>query len=48
MRKCVGSYLVCQPQKRWIDSINDCLKKRGLMLGKIERWYITLMNGVGL
>ena len=28
--ECVGSRLVCRPQKRWIDSVNDGLKKRGL------------------
>ena len=33
MRECVGSRLVCLPQKRWIDSVNDYLKKRGLNVG---------------
>ena len=30
MRECVGSRLVGRPRKRWIDSVNDCLKKRSL------------------
>ena len=34
--ECVGSRLVGCPRKRWIDSVNDCLKKRGLKLGKRE------------
>ena len=30
MGKCAGSRLLGRPRKRWIDSVNDCLKKRGL------------------
>ena len=29
-RECAGSRLLGRPRKRWIDSVNDCLKKRGL------------------
>ena len=28
MWECVDNRLVGQPRKRWIDSMNDCLKKR--------------------
>ena len=34
---CVGSRLIGRPQKRWIDSMNDCLKKRGLNVGQARR-----------
>ena len=32
---CVGSRLVGGPRKKWIDSVNDCLKKRGLKAKRI-------------
>ena len=44
----VGSYLIGQIKKRWIDSVNDYLKKRGLMLGKQEGWCMIVMNGDNL
>ena len=28
--ECAGSRSVGRPQKRWIDSVKECLKKRGL------------------
>ena len=28
MGEWLGSHLVGRPRKRWIDSVNDCLKKR--------------------
>ena len=34
VEECVGSHLVGRQQKRWIDSVNDCLKKRGLTFGQ--------------
>ena len=37
MEECVGSRLVGRPRKRWIDSVNDCLKKRGLNVGQARR-----------
>ena len=30
VRKCVGSRSVGWPRKRWIDTVKNCLKKRGL------------------
>ena len=32
-----GRRLVGRLQKRWIDSLNDCLKKRGLNVGQARR-----------
>ena len=28
--KCVNSHSVGKPHKRWIDTVKDCLRKRGL------------------
>ena len=28
--ECAGSRSVGRPQKRWIDTVKECLKKRGL------------------
>ena len=28
--ECVGSYSFGRPWKRWIDTVKECLKKRGL------------------
>ena len=30
VRECAGSRSVGRPRKRWIDTVKDCLKKRGL------------------
>ena len=35
--KCMVSYLLGRPQKRWIDSVNDWLKKRGLNVEQARR-----------
>ena len=34
---CVGIHLVSLPKKRWVDSVNDCSKKRGLNVGQARR-----------
>ena len=34
---CVGSPLIGRLRKRWIDSLNDCLKKWGLNVGQPRR-----------
>ena len=31
---CVGSRLLSRSLKRWIDPVNDCLKKSGLNVGR--------------
>ena len=28
--ECAGSHLVGRPRKRWIDTMNECLRKKGL------------------
>ena len=35
--ECVGSHSVGRPKKRWIDTIKDCLKKRGLNVRQAKR-----------
>ena len=30
LRECAGSWSVGRLRKRWIDTMKDCLKKRGL------------------
>ena len=36
MWECVGTGLVGRPRKKWIDSVNDSPKKRGMKLAKQE------------
>ena len=33
----MGSPLVGRPRKRWIDSVIECFKKRGLNVGQARR-----------
>ena len=35
--ECAGSCSVGRPRKRWIDSVKDCLRKRGLGVRKERR-----------
>ena len=42
-----GSRSVGSPRKRWIDSMNDCLKKRGLD-ARQGRWCMIGLNSRGL
>ena len=35
--ECAGSHLVGRPRKRWIDTIKECLKKRGLNVRQARR-----------
>ena len=37
VEECMGSYIVGRPRKRCIDSVNECLKKRGLNVGQARR-----------
>ena len=54
LEECVGSRLG-QPQKRWIDSMNNCLKKRWLNVGQARRmvydrnewWEFVMRNSWG-
>ena len=40
--ECAGSR---SPRKRWIDTVKDCLKKRGWMSGKHGEWVEYRMQG---
>ena len=35
--ECAGSRSVGSPWKRWINTVKDCLKKRGLDVGQTRR-----------
>ena len=35
--ECAGSRSDCKPQKRWIDTVKDCLKKRDLNVRQARR-----------
>ena len=35
--ECAGSHSVGRPQKRWIDTVKECLKKRGLDVRQARR-----------
>ena len=35
--ECTRSRLVGRPRKRWIDTVKDCLKKRGLDVRQARR-----------
>ena len=37
VRECAGNRLVGRPQKRWIDTVKDCLRKRGLDVRQARR-----------
>ena len=35
--KCAGSRSVSRPRKRWINTVKDCLRKRGLDVRQARR-----------
>ena len=35
--ECAGSHPVGRPQKRWIDTVKECLRKRGLDVRQARR-----------
>ena len=37
VEECAGSRSVGRPQKRWIDTVKECLKKRGLDIRQARR-----------
>ena len=47
MWECMGSRLVGRPGNRWMDSVNDCLKKRGLNDGQARRMVYDDRNERG-
>ena len=46
--ECVGGRLVGLRWKRWMDSVNDYLKKRGLNVGQSKRMVYDKNEGGGL
>ena len=36
-REYAGNHLVGRPRKRWVDTVKDCLRKRGLAVRKARR-----------
>ena len=38
--ECAGSRSVGRPRKRWIDTVKDCLKKRGLDVRQARRMML--------
>ena len=43
----VGSHSVGRLQKRWIDNMKDCLRKRGLDVSQQGEWCRIELNGEG-
>ena len=43
-----GGHSVGRPRKRWIGTMKDCLRKRGLDVVKQGEWSRIGMNGGGL
>ena len=35
--ECAGSHSVDRPRKSWIDTVKECLKKRGLVVRQARR-----------
>ena len=35
--ECAGSRSMGRPRKRWINTVKDCLRKRGLDVGQARR-----------
>ena len=35
--ECAGGRLVVRPQKRWIDTVKGCVRKRSLDVGQVRR-----------
>ena len=45
---CAGSRSVGKPQKRWIDTMKECLKKRGSVQDRSEWWGFVRGNAWGV
>ena len=48
VRECVGNRLLGRLRKRWIVSVNECLKKKSLDVGRTKKMVYDKMNGRGL
>ena len=42
---CGGNLSVGRPRKRWIDTVKDCLRKRGLDVSRQGEWCWIEVNG---
>ena len=45
IKVCVGSRSGNRTRNRWIDSVNDCLKKRGLRMGYDRNEWREFVRG---
>ena len=43
-RECPGIHSVGRPQKRWIDIVKECLRKRGLDVRQARRMVHFLLT----
>ena len=48
VEECAGSRSVGRPRKRWIDTVMECLRKRGLDVRQAREWSRMGVNGGGL
>ena len=46
VRECAGSHSVSRPQKRSIDTVKECLKKRGLDVRQARRMVYWGVGGL--
>ena len=46
--ECAGSRSVCRLWKRWVDTVKECLNKRGLDVRETRRMGQDVSNGGGL
>ena len=46
--ECAGNRSVGIPQKRWIDTVKECLRKEVWMSGEQGEWSWVGVNGGGL
>ena len=40
LRVCAGSSSVGRPRKRWVDTVKDCLRKKGLDVRQARRMVL--------
>ena len=45
VRECAGSSSVGRPQKRWIDTVKGCLKKRSLDVRQARSKWLGFVRG---
>ena len=45
VRECAGSRSAGRPRKKWIDTVKDCLKKKGLDVRQTKRMVHGVYGG---